>query len=361
MNLYSTIYQLVCDNDCVIIPGFGGFVTNRFSADVDFSKQEFYPPCRKVAFNENLSLSDGLLLNHISQNENMAWADAELAVNAFVTDLNSKLAEGKTITFEGLGDFSRRTGCLVFVPDAINLLDESFGLTSFNFPMLPSVNKPRVESAIIKGSSDKNGRKGRTGRAIAWSLSAAAVVGGLICVSLYMGWFDRLFGNGNGEISFAGFGFGGNKEQVVENKIEENVQETTADFVEEQLVVENETASDFEEVADEIVEVAAEEALPEDIATDEIVAEPVVEPQVVVADVNTEYKVHVIAGCFSNYSNAENVYNDLASKGLSPQILPVQNGLYKVSVKGFATTADACAELQSLKEQTGNDLLWIMK
>ncbi len=358
MNLYSTIYQLVCDNDCVIIPGFGGFVTNRFSAEVDFSKQEFYPPSRKVAFNENLSLSDGLLVNYISQSENMSWSDAEQEVRLFVDDMNARLAEGKSLVFDGLGEFSRRTGTLVFVPDASNLLDESFGLTSFNFPMLPSETKPRVESAIIKGTPDK--KKRGKGRAIAWSLSAAAVIAGLVCMSLYMGWFDNLFGNGNGETVFAGFGFGGNNEQVAENRVEEATEETTADFVEEQNVVaENETLSD--EVVDENIEVVSDEVLSENVEMDEVVAEPVVEPQVVVAEVNPEIKVHIIAGCFANYSNAENVYNDLVSKGLSPQILPQQKGLYKVSVKGFATTSDACAELQGLKEQSGNDQLWIMK
>ena len=360
MNLYSTIYQLVCDNDCVIIPGFGGFVTNRFSAEVDFLKQEFYPPCRKVAFNENLSLSDGLLVNYISQSENMSWSDAEQEVKSFVDDMNARLAEGKSLAFDGLGEFSRKTGTLVFVPDASNLLDESFGLPSFNFPMLPSETKPRVESAIIKGTPDKNGRKRGKGRAIAWSLSAAAVVAGLVCMSLYMGWFDNLFGNGNGETVFAGFGFGGNKEQVAENKTEETVVEQTADFVEEQEVIaENEFLSD--EAADENIEAVGDEVLSENVEMDEVVAEPVIEPQVVPAEQNADIKVHIIAGCFSVYSNAENVYNDLVSKGLSPQILPQQNGLYKVSVKGFATTADACAELQGLKELTGNDLLWVMK
>ncbi|MBO7572404.1 MAG: SPOR domain-containing protein [Bacteroidales bacterium] len=360
MNLYSIIYQLVCDNDCVIVPGFGGFVTNSFPAKIDFSKQEFYPPSRKVAFNENLSLSDGLLVNYISQNENMSWADAEMEVKSFVADLNAKLADGKSLVFEGLGEFSRRTGTLVFVPDANNLLEESFGLASFNFPVLPSESKPRIESAIIKGTPDKNGRKRGKGRAIAWSLSAAAVVAGLVCLSLYMGWFDSLFGNGDGETLFAGFGFGGNKEQVTENKTEETVVESTADFVEEQeVIVENETLSD--EVADENIETVGDEVLAENVEMDEVVAEPVTEPQVVAAEQNADIKVHIIAGCFANYSNAENVYNDLVSKGLSPQILPQQKGLYKVSVKGFATTADACAELQGLKELTGNDLLWVMK
>ena len=228
MNLYNTIYQLVCDNDCVIIPGFGGFVTNRFPADVDFSKQEFYPPSRKVAFNENLSLSDGLLLNYISQTEDVSWADAEQIVKSFVDELNEKLSDGKTLTFDDLGSFSRRTGSLVFVPNTANLLDEAFGLATFNFPMLPSVSKPRIESAIIKGIPDKNGKKNRRGRAIAWSLSAVAVIAGLVCMSLYMGWFDRLFGNGDDNTMLAGFGVSANNEQVAEATEEAIADEQTA-------------------------------------------------------------------------------------------------------------------------------------
>ena len=239
----------------------------------------------------------------------------------------------------------------MFVPNSANLLDEAFGLATFNFPMLPSVSKPRIESAIIKGIPDKNGKKNRRGRAIAWSLSAVAVIAGLVCMSLYMGWFDRLFGNGDDNTMLAGFGVSANNEQVVEAAEEAIADEQTADFAEAQEVVAEETESQ---------DLASEEVLAdEEITTEEPVATSVETP--VVAVNTTEYKVHIIAGCFANYENAENVYKDLSSRGLSPQILPLNKGLYKVSVKGFATTADACAELQGLKELTGNDSLWVMK
>ena len=351
MNLYNTIYQLVCENDCVIIPGFGGFVTNSFPATVDFSKQEFYPPSRKVAFNENLSLSDGLLVNHISQIENVSWSDAEQIVKSFVDELNEKLSEGKTLTFDDLGSFSRRTGRLVFAPNSANLLDEAFGLPTFNFPMLPSVSKPRIESAIIKGKKDK--KTSKVGRALAWSLSAAAVIVGLVCMSLYMGWFDSLFGNGgDGNTMFAGFGVGGNTEQVVELADETVDNEQNVNIQDVQELVADET---------EGIETPSEEIVAEEVTvTEEAIIENVEVP-VVETSSSIDYKVHIIAGCFANYSNAENVYKDLSSKGLSPQILPLNKGLYKVSVKGFATTVEACAELQALKEQTGNDSLWVMK
>ncbi|MBO4613730.1 MAG: SPOR domain-containing protein [Bacteroidales bacterium] len=354
MNLYDAIYQLVCENDCVIIPGFGGFVMNRFPANVDFSKQEFYPPSRKVAFNENLSISDGLLVNYLSHAENISWAEADMAVKSFVDDLNRQLADGITVAFDGIGEFSRRTGNLVFVSNANNLLDESFGLPTFNFPMLHSASKPRIESAIIKGNPDKNGKKNRRGRAVAWSLSAVAVIAGLVCMSLYMGWFDHLFGSEDENTVFAGFGVGNNTTQVVETEepVVETITAETADIA----------AEDVSMDADEIVpEETIAEAEVEPVAEETIVAE-VAEPEVVVPEpAESEYRVHIIAGCFANYSNAENVYKDLSSRGLSPQILPLHKGLYKVSVKGFANTTDACAELQSLKELTGNDQLWVMK
>lgn len=354
MNLYDAIYQLVCENDCVIIPGFGGFVMNSFPANVDFSKQEFYPPSRKVAFNENLSLSDGLLVNYLSHAENISWSEADTVVKSFVDDLNKQLADGKVVAFDGIGEFSRRTGNLVFVSNSNNLLDESFGLPTFNFPILHSASKPRIESAIIKGNPDKNGKKNRRGRAIAWSLSAVAVIAGLVCMSLYMGWFDRMFGGEGENTVFAGFGVGNNTTQVVETEepVAETITAETADIAAEEEIMDDDEIVPEETIAEAEIEPVAEEPAVAEVA----------EPEVVVPEPTaSEYRVHIIAGCFANYSNAENVYKDLASKGLSPQILPLHKGLYKVSVKGFANTADACAELQSLKEQTGNDLLWVMK
>ena len=363
MNLYDVVYQLVCANDCVIIPGFGGFVANRFPANVDFSKQEFCPPSRKVAFNESLSLSDGLLINHVSQTAGVPWEEADNMVREFVADLNAKLSEGKSVAFDGLGEFSRKSECLVFVSSSANLLDESFGLISFNYPMLRSASKLQVESAIVGGNEVGESKNKRKNRILAWSLSsAAAVIVGLVCLSLYMGWFTYLFGNSEENTAVAGIGIVNSRpvqETVVEEKEIVSVVETE-DVVTEELTEDEVAEVEFAE-AEPIVEESTSEEIVENVEESTVYneVEPVSAPVVVENDV--EYKVHIIAGCFSNYSNAENVYKNLLSNGLAPQILPMDKGLYKVSVKGFASVADACAELQSLKDLTGNELLWIMK
>ncbi len=342
MNIYDVVYQLVLDNDCVIVPNFGGFVTNRFSADIDFAKQEFCPPSRKVAFNESLSLSDGLLLNHISQLEKISWQEADEAVNDFVSEIKNRLAENQTVTFVGLGEFSRKSGSLVFSPATSVFYDEAFGLPTFNFPMISSGTKPRVEVAVIKGEPDKNGNGKRT-KVIAWTLSSVAAVAGIVCMSFAFGWFDNI-GNGDGKTIFAGFGFGNKTEnvEVVESQTTE-VKEITP-IVEEEIVVAEEVVA--ENVEPEVVEVVEE---PEIIVEETPIAETV-----------ETFNTHVIAGCFSELKNAENLISDLQSKGLNPQMLPMNKGLYRVSAKGFANSKSAYAELNNLKSQTGIDALWVL-
>ena len=348
MDLYNIVYQLVQENDCVIIPGFGGFVTNCFSAEIDFSRQEFCPPSRKVAFNENLSLSDGLLVNYVSQTEKLSWQDADEAVRAFAAELNQKLSENQTVAFEGLGDFSRKTGNLVFSPCAANLLDDAFGLPTFNFPMLHSSSKLSVEKTVIKVADDNRGNHKR-GKIIAWSLSSAAVIGVLICLTLHFGWLDGIMNSNGVNTILAGFGFGNKTEQVVneqkDEKIENPVVDTTAN------IVIDESEPESEDIVEESVE--------EEESIDEEVAEKAVEEVVAVTE-TVEYKTHIIAGCFSELTNAENSCKNLQSKGLPAQILPLHKGLYRVSVKGFASTKEACAELKNLKEISGNSSLWIL-
>ncbi|MCF0207506.1 MAG: hypothetical protein HUK15_08765 [Bacteroidales bacterium] len=338
MELYSLIYQLVRDNDCVIIPDFGGFVANCFSAEVDFAKQEFCPPSRKVAFNENLSVSDGLLVSYMAKANNLSWDEANEQVKDFVLQINRQLAVNQTVTFDGIGEFSRKTGTLVFVPEVSNFLDDAFGLPTFNFPLLQA-SKPKINPTIIKApkSTSKSGKS----KFVAWTLSSAAVVTAALCVSLYMGWFGNFMNNSETTATnTAGFV---PTTQIVETEETQDavVEEETVDFTEVQEMAEAQP-----EIVEEVVEVAQ--------------VEEVAEETKVETEVASEKNVHIIAGCFSELSNAENVCNSLKELGLESQILPLHKGLYRVSAKSFETVKEASAELPTLREITGNKALWIL-
>lgn len=69
MDLSYHIEELLFSNDCVIIPTIGGFIVNYASASIDFVEQRLLPPQKVVSFNPKLVNNDGLLANHIAQNE----------------------------------------------------------------------------------------------------------------------------------------------------------------------------------------------------------------------------------------------------------------------------------------------------
>jgi len=66
MAIANYIKDLLYRYDCVIVPHFGGFVTNKTSAQIGEDSLTFYPPTKQVGFNVNLNHNDGLLANYIA-------------------------------------------------------------------------------------------------------------------------------------------------------------------------------------------------------------------------------------------------------------------------------------------------------
>lgn len=332
MNIYSIVYQLVIDNDCVIVPNFGGFVANDFAAEIDFAKQEFYPPTRKIAFNESLSTSDGLLINHIAKTENIQWSDADVCVKKFVEDIKAQLADGQVVTFDKIGTFVMTGDCMIFSPFDQQL--NSF-LPAFNFPMLHSENGFTVQPPIVveKNGANKNPNKKKTTKIISISTSVAAVIAGFMFLSMHFNVIDKIssWNTNDSNVTYAGV-----------------VVDATTSNDDESAICLDELIEEQEVVVEEAIEETAEEVAEE------------VAPEVVEVVETTKNNVHIIAGCFSNIDNANNVKVKLSELGLNSQILPIHNGLYRVSVKSFENTKAAMSELAELKTLTGNDALWIL-
>lgn len=152
MKITDHITRLLYQNDCVIIPGLGGFVSNYRSAKVHPINHTFYPPSKSILFNSKLTNDDGLLVHNISVSEDISYSKAKLMVEQFVQDCYSKLnSEGK-LSFENIGvvkkDFE---GNLLFDPDtSTNYLEESFGLPVFvSPPILRESIHRRLEKKFI--------------------------------------------------------------------------------------------------------------------------------------------------------------------------------------------------------------------
>lgn len=119
--------------DCVIIPEFGGFVTNYKPAGIDPNLHLFHPPSKAIMFNKNLMTNDGLLANHISRLENLDYDAANGVIHAYVRDAKSSLEAGRRVEIEKVGIlYYDQEHNIQFVADGdINYLVEAFGLNSF--------------------------------------------------------------------------------------------------------------------------------------------------------------------------------------------------------------------------------------
>lgn len=347
MNLYNDVYQLLSENDCVIIPGFGGFVVNYNEAVVNITGQRFYPPSRTLAFNEKLQVNDGLFINHICQTQGLNWKVAKENLSVWVSDMNDKLDEGNTIDFDKLGTFNLVSGNLVFSPDkSFGVLESSYGLNSFYFPMLKSgnelmgIHKPRHTTSVKKQKKSR--------RKLVYILSAAAVLTGLIAVSLHFDLFDF-----KTDTEYANV-------VPVERMINNNSNNGNDAFPDYRTIIGEEVVYiDPELVTDEYI---AENF--NGVENTQTFVEPVevVETDVqLVTEINHNVSAYIIAGSFSGFDNAENFQQKYQDSGFSAEILPKSNGMYRVAIKSYTDSDLAVEELSGLKNKTGNYSLWILK
>jgi len=124
------IKELLFEQDCVVIPDFGGFVTNFDCAKINSTNRFITPPQKWLAFNALLKNDDGLLSNYIAKEENISIYQANLKVKTFVENTKRHLYFDNTYTIDGLGTFSQNDEEKIqFQPKQTNnFYSESFGM-----------------------------------------------------------------------------------------------------------------------------------------------------------------------------------------------------------------------------------------
>ena len=148
MRLETYISDLLYRYECVIIPDFGAFLTQRESAKVHDSTSAFYPPKKVLSFNEQIQKNDGLLVSYIADAEKIPFEIALKKIEKRIKSLKSYLIQGETLTFENIGDiFLNKEGKIQFEPSYhLNYLTDSFGLSQFVSPEVTrEVYKEEVE------------------------------------------------------------------------------------------------------------------------------------------------------------------------------------------------------------------------
>lgn len=305
MQMTVYISDLLFRYECVIIPGFGAFLTHQNAAYINRIDNTFYPPSKRVSFNRQLQTNDGLLANYVASVEKIPYETALNKIRNFSYSLNNKLKKEKKINFGSIGSFFyNQDGNIEFIPNEHkNFAAESFGLSNFTLSEIhrSEVAKP-VENPIHaeKTLSDENKPK----TAVYLKYAAAAIATLLLA------------------------GFGGMK------------------LYETEIAAQNVAAR---EKAQSQVENKIQEAT-------FVISNPL--PSVALYIEKKQGDFHVVAGAFKEKANAEKKLDELREKGYFPTVTISKYGLHQVIYDSYVTRKGA---LQSLKEirQNENPEAWL--
>jgi len=131
MKITNHISDLLYRYECVIIPDFGGFISNEKPAWLNAKTNTFYPPFKALSFNANLKQNDGLLVNYIAKAEGCTYQDAIEGIKKTIAVWQNNLNKNKSITLDKIGSLQLNSqGKIVFEPSyGVNYLTTSYGLS----------------------------------------------------------------------------------------------------------------------------------------------------------------------------------------------------------------------------------------
>ena len=381
--------ELFNDNECVIIPEFGAFISKRHSATIDYVNHSFLPPYKEIVFNNKLTNNDEILVDFISKKENISKEDSLTKIQNFVNQTAAILDVNNEYVMEGLGKMRKFGNDYVFeVSHSENLLGDSFGLTEFNYkPVFRTETYQIIKEKIVVEQKEKNTdytiaiesveetapvtrRKPSMFRTLAYTTLAFLLVFALNWTtdksdSNLASWNPFLYSSPNE------FFINILSHEITDDVLVEEVKEITEEVevvelveditMEEEICVEEiETVETTEEiaVAEEVVAEVTPEIEPEITAE---VQEEVTPVTLNSSNPQTLNSYYIVGGSFQTENSAEKCLNSMKKQGFENASTLDKNekGYIRVYYESFAEKADALVRLNEIKSKY-NESAWLL-
>lgn len=307
MQLEAYISDLLYRYECVTLPEFGSFLTQRVSAKIHDTTHVFYPPKKVLSFNEQIKQNDGLLARYIADIEKIPFEVANQSISKRVKTLKSYLVQGETLMFENIGELTlNNEGKILFQPSYhLNYLTDAFGLSHFTIPEVTretlKEEAQEIEKVVpIAVTSEK--RKSRSYLRYAAIALVALTVGSLGMSQYYINQVET---------------YNQLAEQEAQGALEQKIQEAT-------FVIEN----------------------------------PL--PAITLNVKKQTGNYHVVAGAFRIEDNAYKKIEQLKAEGFKARNIGANKyGLHEVVYDSFKTREDALKALREIKK-AHNKHAWLL-
>ncbi len=132
LNLSNFIYSLLLENETVIIPGFGAFVSTYKPAVI--LENEIKPPSKEISFTQQIKNNDGMLAEIIARRAKISQSYAMKRIEKARENMLYELDKGDTVIIENIGTLVyNENNEIQFTPfQEDNLLLDSFGLETIS-------------------------------------------------------------------------------------------------------------------------------------------------------------------------------------------------------------------------------------
>lgn len=305
MQIVNHINELLFRYECIIIPGFGAFLTHHQAAYVEKPTNNFMPPKKKLSFNRQLQTNDGLLANHLAKTYGVSYLEALQNIREQVQIWTAQIENKTPLYFSELGVLkSNDDGNWQFTSDPNNIFQAaSFGLSPVGSYAISRKDISTPEQKIIPITSVEVKKEGTL------KYFKTAGVAAVITVLLGLGGFS-LYKQEAHEYNFV-------QQKIAAQQLEMQIH--TASFT---------------------------------------IANPL--PAITLALPKEKHAYHVVAGAFRDFDNAEKRVIQLKEEGFEARILRENTyGLHEVVYNSFSTRKDAINELRRIK-QSHNQNAWLL-
>ena len=321
MNVEKYISDLLFRYECVIIPDFGGLVTQHRSAEIHPVTHIFKAPYKQLSFNVKLNKNDGLLANYIASANNISYNKALGIIRAFVVSCKRKLKKQKRLVIARVGRFHLdKEGNIQFSPsEEVNYLTDSYGMNAYRSPAVK--RKKELKKGTVKPVVPRPKKKEKEEKKRPW-LRVAVILILLIATLTILGitqrkWISKTYHSYSYLLPFT------------------TSKENTAP----------------EEVAEEPV--TAEEPTETTATADD-------EPESVETSAKVVPHYHIIGGSFKRARNARELVDELQEMGYDASIIDTnENQFFRVSYKSCFTKEEALQELRSIRNRH-NGSAWLL-
>ena len=156
MELDRHIEILLLDNDCVIVPGLGGFTAGHVDAKYDDTDGMFLPPLRTLGFNPRLCVNDSLLVQSYTEAYDISYPEACTRIDSEVEELKQHINNTGSFTLNNIGTlYLNDNNAIAFTPCESGILTPSlYSLSSFEMkPLSAAAVKPTDKSPVLSATS----------------------------------------------------------------------------------------------------------------------------------------------------------------------------------------------------------------